>query len=363
MEKQDNGTREFKETGVAETQNQEPQQQESQQQAPQNADDSQKETNEQPKEKKSVLRRLIICLIVVAAVGVPVALIIRHCHHKAEYDYDYDYSYGEEPSDGHISCKNGKTNIINPETKEIIVKDIEWSHYSDNNDEDPIVLFAKNGKRGYCNINTNEVIVQPTTYTKAWIFSEGLAAVEKNNYIGFVNTKGEVAIDFRFSYRGNSLYAFVFHDGYCVVADSSNKIGVIDKKGHWVIKPLYDNVELTKDYAIVYKEGDFKKQIDFNGHVLQEGIIDDIYELHYDVQYTDLQSGEPMVGSAKINDFYEYRFGSYSGLIDSKGKVITPPIYTDITGITPTLFKATLKDWMSIVIIDTKGNVISTTGK
>jgi len=48
---------------------------------------------------------------------------------------------------------------------------------------------------------------------------------------------------------------------------------------------------------------------------------------------------------------------------DSKGKIITPPIYTDLSGITATLFRARLKDHSSMVIIDTKGNVVSTTGK
>ena len=93
--------------------------------------------------------------------------------------------------------------------------------------------------------------------------------------------------------------------------------------------------------------------------MLQDGIIDDIYDIRYDVQYTDLETGEPRMGYARNNDFYEYRVGSYSGLIDSKGKIITPPIYTDISGITATLFKARLQDWRSIVIIDTKGNVVS----
>ena len=183
------------------------------------------------------------------------------------------------------------------------------------------------------------------------------------DYIGFVNTSGKVAIDFKYSYRGNDLYAFVFHDGHCVVADSSNKIGVINTKGRWVIKPKYDHVEITKDYAVVYNDGEFKKQVDFQGNVLQDGIIDDINELYYNMQYTNLQTGEPQEGYAKNNDYYEYQVGYYSGLIDSKGKIITPPIYTDISGITPTLFRACLKDNLSIVIIDTKGNVVSTTGK
>lgn len=328
------------------------------QQETQNEKESPETTEEQPKENRLV-KRVVLFLIVAAIVGVSVPLIIKSCHHEEEYGYEY----GEEPSDGYVSYNNGMSNIINPSTQEVIVKDIDWCHYCDNCDEDPIVLFAKNGKRGFCNIATNEVIVKPTTYTKAWIFSEGLAGVEKNGFIGFVDTKGNVAIDFRFSYRGNPLSDFVFHNGHCVVADSSNKIGVIDKKGRWVVKPLYDNVELAKDYAIVYTDGDFKKQIDFNGNVLQEGIIDDIYNLYYEVKYTDLQSGEPQVGSAKNNDYYEYRVGSYSGLIDSRGEIITPPIYTEISCLTPTLFTARLQDWTSTVIIDERGTVLSKVSK
>lgn len=311
-------------------------------------------TEEQP-EKKPFVRRVVFFLIVAAIVGVSTMLVVKSCHNKNEYGYEY----GEEPSDGHVSYNNGTINIVNPNTKEVIVKDIDWSHYSSSNEETPIVLFAKNGKRGFCNIATGKVIVEPTTYTKAWVFSEGLAAVEKDGFIGFVDANGDVVINFKFSYRGNPLTDFVFHNGHCVVADSSNKIGVIDQKGRWLIKPSYDNIELAKDYAIVYTDGDFKKQIDFNGNVLQNGIIDDINDLYYDVKYTNAQTGEPNVGSAKNNDYYEYRVGSYSGLIDSQGNIITPPIYTDISCLTPTLFKARLQDWISIVIIDNKGNVLS----
>lgn len=315
---------------------------------------------DKPKKKKSIGLRILIFCIIAAVLGVAALLIIKHFHDKEyEYGYDYYYEYGEEPMDGPVSYSNGKCNIINPTTDEVIVKDIDWCHSSSNRDEDPIVLFAQKGKRGFCNIVTNEIIVPATTYTKAWIFSEGLAAVEKDGYIGFVNTNGDVAINFKFSYRGNPLYEFVFHNGHCVVADSSNRIGVIDQKGRWVIKPIYDNIELTKDYAIVYRDGEFKKQIDFEGNTVQDGIIDYINNLYYEVNYTDSQTGEPAVGQAKNNEFYEYRVGGYSGLVNSKGDIITPPIYTDITGITPTLFQAQLQDWTSVVIIDQKGNVLS----
>ena len=348
MEKEKNSKQEFNAANA----------QELTQQSPKTEKATVKEKEAQPKKKRRI-KRLVIILIIAAVAGVSATLIVKACQNK----YQYGYEYGDEPLDGPVSYNNGKSNIINPATKEVIVKDIDWCHYSSNNDEDPIVLFAKNGKRGFCNIVTNEVIVPPTTYTKAWIFSEGLAAVEKNGYIGFVNAKGDVAIKFKFSYRGNPLTEFVFHNGHCVVADSSNKVGVIDHKGRWVIKPLYNNIELAKNYAIVYKDGEFKKQVDFEGQVLQDGIIDYINNLYYEVNYTDLQTGEAKVGESKIDDYYEYRVGGYSGLVDSKGEIITPPIYTDITGITPTLFKAQLQDWTSMVIIDQKGNVLSKVAK
>ena len=351
MEKNENKAEEIREE-IAEEQIQ---------QETQSENESVEATEEQPKKKKkSILKRIIILLVVAAIAGVGAWLIYEAYYAENEYYY---YEYGDEPGGEYVSYSRGTSNIINPTTKEVIVKDIDWCHYSSDSEEEPIVLFAKEGKRGFCNIETNEIIVQPTTYTKAWIFSEGLAAVEKDGYIGFVNTKGKVAINFKFSYRGNPLSEFVFHDGHCVVADSSNKIGVINNRGKWVIKPLYDHVELAKEYAIVYNDGEFKKQLDFNGNVLQDGIIDYINNLYYEVSYNDLQTGEPQTGYAKINDYYEYRVGGYSGLIDSQGGFITPPIYTDITGLTPTMFKATLQDWSSMVIIDHKGNVLSKVSK
>ncbi|MBQ7490208.1 MAG: WG repeat-containing protein [Bacteroidales bacterium] len=360
MEKHEKEMDEIHETNVGETRQKEPI---GESELIGTTDEPTGNAEEQPKNRKKRFRRIVGILVAAAVIGVAVVLICKSCKDEKEYDYEYDYEYGEEPSAGFVLYTHSSSKIINPTTKEVIVDDIDWCHYSSDREDDPIVLFAKKGKRGFCNIATNEVIVQPTTYTKAWVFSEGLAAVEKDGYIGFVNTKGKVAIKCKFSYRGNPLTEFVFHDGHCVVADSSNKIGVINTKGQWVITPLYDHVELAKDYAIVHNDGDFKKQLDFNGNVLQDGIIDYINTLYYDVNYTDLQSGEPKLGQAKINDLYEYCVGGYFGIIDSKGGFITPPIYTDISGITPTLFKARLQDWVSIVMIDNKGNVLSKVSK
>lgn len=353
METEEKNNQEFNAANV-----EEPQQQE-------NKEESVTPEAMPPQPKKRKKKRFLLFLIVTIIVGVATMILIKYIRDSNDADYitRCPYEYGEEPYESHLSYKKSKCNIINPVTKEVIVEDIEWSHHISDEDENPIVLFAKGGKRGFCNIATNEVIVKPTTYTKAWIFSEGLAAVEKDGFIGFVNTNGDVVIKPKFSYRGNYLAEFVFHNGHCVVADSSNRIGVIDKSGRWIVKPLYDHIELAKEYAIVYQDGEFKKQVDFSGNVVQDGIIDYVSNLYYTVNYSDLQTGKPDVAEAKINDFYEYHVGNYSGLINSKGEIITPPIYTDIAGITPTLFKAQLQDWNSVVLINQNGQVLSKVSK
>lgn len=327
--------------------------------------ESQNETGETMQQEKGdsaeashqygVLYSLLGALILAGSVFGTVQ-IVKHIKAKHEYTY-YEKKYEEEPVSGPILIKKGKCYIINPVTTHIIVEDIDWYNYADN--KDSIILFAKNGKRGFCNILTNKIIVEPTTYTRAWMFSEGLAAVEKDGYIGFVNTDGKFAIACKYPYRGNPLTEFVFHDGHCVVADTSNKLGVIDSKGHWVLKPQYDGIKLAKDYAIVYTKGDFKKQIDYNGNVLQEGIIDNINDIYYDASYIDNDSGEPESGRALNLEYYEYVVGHFVGLINSKGQFLTPPIYTYIIGITPTLFCATLQDGYSKVFINQNGQVVS----
>lgn len=322
-------------------------------------DKPEEDQNETDRKKwyKKPRKIFIVGGIVLLLLGVLSFIIWKNMgrsHHKAEPIPEYV----EEPNSSSISYESSKINIVNPSTKKIIVEDVEWYHGGDDY-KDSIVLFAKNGKRGFCNIITNQVIVEPLKYTKAWQFSEGLAAVEKNGFIGFVNTSGKVVIGFRFPFRGNPLYEFVFHNGHCVVADSNNKIGIINNKGQWIVKPLYDDIDLTKEYAIVYKEGDFKKQVDYNGNILKDGIIDDINDIYYATSYTDAETGRPMKGEIRNPDFYEYRVGNHSGLINSQGKFITRPIYTSITGISKTLFCATLQDYRSKVFIDQNGTVIS----
>lgn len=285
--------------------------------------------------------------IAITCLSATIAII--SCNKKADY---------EEELSERISVRSfgDKKSLVNTETGQTLIDDLEvdWIRTG----RDSLAVFAKDDKRGYFNVNTGEIIV-PLTYKHAWVFSEGLAGVVQNDMVGFINTKGELVIPCRYPYRGNALSSFVFSHGRCVVADSMQHIGAIDTMGNWVIEPKYDAVHLAKDYAIVYNKGQFKKQIDYAGHVLADGLIDEVYNLRYCKSYISAETGEPTSGSALNEHYMEYYVEGRSGLMTRTGKFITPPIYTNIDCIGEELFCAQLQDYNSKVIINGKGEIIS----
>ena len=149
-----------------------------------------------------------------------------------------EYLLGIEP----VKKDDGKISVKNIVTGKTTIKDIkvDWTASSGT---DTLAVFCAEDRRGFFNVNTGKIVIEPK-YRKAWNFSNGLAGVQKNGYVGFLDPKGNVVIDFKFPYYGNPLSNFVFKNGYCVVADSTGKCGVINTKGEWVIDPVYDNVSI-----------------------------------------------------------------------------------------------------------------------
>ena len=216
------------------------------------------------------------------------------------------------------------------------------------------------------NVKTGEIVV-PAKYRRAWSYSNGLAGVELYGKIGFIDTKGNVVIDFKFPFKGNKLSEFVFHDGHCMVSyqqenSEKQKLGVIDTLGNWVISPEYDDIDLSKDYAIVYKCNEFKKMVDYQGNVLQDNIIDDIMHLTYRKSYINVQTGAYSDTEVINERIKKYEVNYRYGLMDTNGRFITKPIYARIEGVTPTVFKASLPSngwWgQNNVLIDINGNVL-----
>ena len=71
-------------------------------------------------------------------------------------------------------------------------------------------------------------------FDDALSFSEGLAAVAKDNLYGFINTAGELVIPYAYS------NAHSFTEGLAPTSNSKGFWGYIDTKGNWVVTAMYD---------------------------------------------------------------------------------------------------------------------------
>ena len=105
-----------------------------------------------------------------------------------------------------------------------------------------MAVYALPNKRGYINVNTGRIVIdaEVNDYRKAWVFSEGLAAVKRAGKVGFINVENEVVIPFQFDYSYKCRmwdFAYLFHNGYCIMTNKSGDLGLIDKGGNWVVEP------------------------------------------------------------------------------------------------------------------------------
>ena len=255
-----------------------------------------------------------------------------------------------------VRSEDGKVSIKNATTGKVTIKDIklDWTAPSRN---DSLAVFCSESKRGYYNMYTGEIAV-PAQYRRAWVFSEGLAAVQRNGNIGFINRKGDVVIDFRFPYHGNPLSNFIFEDGHCVVADTTGKCGVIDKKGAWLIRPEYDNISSYKEYAIVSKAG-VSIQMDYSGKILNSFVLDNIKELTYTEKerYENREGEIEYIENTVKTGLLAYCVGGRYGLMDENCRRLTEPLYKDIRAVNKNMFRAYLLDGWSEVILNAKGEV------
>lgn len=279
---------------------------------------------------------------------------------------------------------------------QVLLKDVDWVVVSD--DKDSLAVFARNGKRGYLNRFTGEVVI-PETYTRAWIFSEGLAAVEKDGELLFIDHSGKIVIDKDFQvYFDDPKYAF--QKGYCMIKNPVNgKMGLIDRTGNWVLNPEYDNLYYNDGFWQVEKDGyvglynakmelmfpventaiyvsddgievrhanHIAKRYDREGNVVTDFVIDEISNLRYET--TELRNDaqpddDGFVDNRvfKIANCQQYlvRSGNYDtpdyyGLLNRNGKIITPPVYTSIEAIDRNLYLCQPDG----VLINDKGEIV-----
>ena len=256
-----------------------------------------------------------------------------------------------------IKEEDGNITIKNKETGEVTAEKIkfDWTSSSPN---DSLGVFCSDGKRGYYNSYTGKIVV-PAQYRRAWVFSEGLAAVQKNGMIGFINRKGEVVIPFRYPYHGNPLSEFVFDNGHCIVADTTGKCGVINREGDWIIQPKYDNIDAYEEYVIASSAG-VRKQLTYEEKVINSFVVDNIEALTYkEKERSENKNGEIIYLDREVKTgLFSYRVGGRSGLMDANCRRLTDPLYSRIIAVDKNMYRAVLLDNYSEIILNGKGEVM-----
>lgn len=268
---------------------------------------------------------------------------------------------------------------------------------------DSLTVFFRQGLRGYLNANTGRVVI-PEQYRRAWVFSEGLAAVvNESGKIGFINKDNEVVLPFVYPYNRKISIDYLFHGGLCAMENEQGMCGLIDATGCWAVEPVYDYIcspmhgkyrivqqngkygllddKLNLLFPVVYDDIEFagqesdgvflakdgvKQQLDFDGTVIQPFVVDGVGNIYC------LQPVEPVVltngnGSSilkteamMLTDYMIYWVDNRCGVMHHEtGKVIIPALYSDIEMASPTLFEAELSGVkFNHILFDINGNRI-----
>lgn len=202
-------------------------------------------------------------------------------------------------------------------------------------------------------------IVVPNKYEKIGQLSEGMAIVVYDDYIGYINERGEEVIPPQFDVIPNYLNRSHFKAGSAVVA-KNNSYGVINTKGKEIIPFKNEGIGEWAELTAVKRKGkwgfinranqlvipatyDYAES--FNGSValVQEmslyGAIDKSGTKIIETGYNNIEIA--MKGYMIVNN------GALYGVVSPKGEVVVPMIYRSIRIFDQNLLILTDKDGIS----------------
>ena len=260
---------------------------------------------------------------------------------------------------------------------------------------DSLAVYAYKGKRGFININTGEIVIdaEKNNYSKAWLFSEGVAAVVQDGKIGFIDSGNSTVIPFQFHYTEHyDNYCdieYLFHNGYCSM-NNNDKWGIIDTRGEWVIDAKYEQIWtpatngmrivtnedkyglLAADMSLLYPveydcisiaengagivltKGGRMWQVDDKGEIVNPFLFDYCYWIDCPDGYN-----EESEFIKSLTPYMKYEVLGRCGIFNRfTGEVVTPAIYSDIIMISDKLFQVQDPNTYDWTLIECNGNMV-----
>ncbi len=175
-----------------------------------------------------------------------------------------------------------------------------------------LAAVAKNEKYGF--INTKGEVVVPLEYDWVNNFSQGLAVVSRSGQYGAIDKTGKVIIPIEYDWLGD------FNEGFASAGiapeNEASKYGLIDKNNKEVIPFTYEQMgNFSEGLVAVQKDGKW-------GYVDQENKPVIAINLDYE-QVNDFYNGLAAVFDSEQNsDNMKY------GYIDKTGKLVIPMNFT-----------------------------------
>lgn len=314
----------------------------------------------------------------------------------SSYVFDYRYEQrkiregGQYVSNviGYATDFNRKHGFIfDKRTGKKLLKGIEWIALPRGNDS--LVCYSDGKLRGYFNANDGKVVIKPK-YRHAWVFSDGLAAVEENGCIRFIDATGKVVLDKGMIYDARRR-EYVFCNGYLVTeSKDSGLYGLMDKSGNWAIPAEYNSIVASYNKAFwCLCKGDssavYDKELnmvipflagrisftdqtinatmtdhvirmyDFEGNIFSNFCVSGVIQLDYKTDW-NYREDEDMIEKSEyvVDDCARLRYyvagDDYKGLITEEGDIVTMPIYKDIKAIGPDTYLCDKGDSCYVVV-------------
>lgn len=208
------------------------------------------------------------------------------------YENAYPFSSGLAPVK-----KGGKWGYI--DTKGNVVIDFSLEENEANYFFEGLCCIYNSEKNKYGCIDKERNVIIDYIYDNIGFFSEGLCCVEKDGKIGYIDSQGNIVVDFKFVPLDGGNYGFFdglalvydgnkevfidkqgnialipqyvvcssFFEGLCIVKNDNGKCGFMDKQGNVVIDFQYDAIYsmFSEGLALVEKDGKCAF-IDHNGN-------------------------------------------------------------------------------------------------
>lgn len=291
-----------------------------------------------------------------------------------------------------------------------VLEGIDWC--AEVEEGEPLVRYSDGTAYGYFNKEDGQVVIEPR-YSRGSAFAEGLAGVELEGRLRFIDAAGQVVIDTELPYATDgSVYTFC--NGYCMVwTEDGEHCGLIDRKGavvlpleydfitHWkgselwavhkgdvcslLDKELKTTVTMEDTDYVYMADGDemvvavakdhSMRMYDLQGRLLHGFVVSAVLLLEYETDEILLRE----VRSARSNDeetedageatwepyhpmatarlrSYETAIG-HIGLMAPDGHAVTKPIYRDIRAIGADLYLCQIGD-TEYVVVNGKGEEV-----